>query len=176
MDQHGQGAAPPAGGLGARGGDRGVRRPAARVDPEGRQYPWAVSLLGNPRLPAAKQALLERRLQKTQAFLEGLPKRLGTRALKSREAILPRLDATLKRAHTRNLLTSHLVATGTTRKRERARGRPGAGAFCEPVPALHWTVDWQWRAAAIENAKWLGGSFPLITNDPPLTTARALRV
>jgi transposase len=155
---------------------RGVRRPYARVDPEGRQYPWDVYLLCNPRLQAEKQALLERRLQKTQAFLEGLPQRLGKRALKSREAILQLLDATLKRDHTRALLTYHIVATETTRKRYRARGRPGAGAFCEQVPEIHWTVDWQWLPAAIENAKSLGGYCPLITNDPTLTTASALSV
>jgi transposase len=155
---------------------RGFRRPYALVDPEGRQYPCYVYILCNPRLQAEKQALLERRLQKSQAFLEGLPKRLGKRALKSREPILQLLEATLKRYNTRDLLTYHIVATETTRKRYRARGRPGAGAVCEQVSESHWTVDWQWRPAAIENAKLLGGYFPLITNDPTLTTARALSV
>ena len=155
---------------------RGFRRPYALVDPAGRQYPCDVYILCNPRLQAEKQAVLERRLQKTQGFLEGLTKRLGKRALKSREAITQRLDTTLKRYHSRDLLTYDIVSTETTRQRYRGRGRPGAGAFYEEVSQVHWTVAWQWLPEAIEKAKWLGGYCPLITNDPTLTTARALSV
>jgi hypothetical protein len=49
---------------------------------------------------AGIQAQLEHRLRKTQAFLEGLPKRLGKRALKSREAIEQAREATLHRYRT----------------------------------------------------------------------------
>ena len=62
------------------------------------------------------------------------------------------------------------------RKRYQGRGRPGARASYEEIAAVHWTVEWQWLPAAIENAKLLGGYFPLITNDPTLTTARALSI
>jgi transposase len=86
------------------------------------------------------------------------------------------LEATLKRYHTEDLLTYRIVTTATTRKRYRARGRPGTGASYEEVSEVHWTVDWQWLPEAIDKAKLLGGYFPLITNDPTLTTARALSV
>jgi hypothetical protein len=48
--------------------------------------------LYNPRLQAEKPAHLERRLQKTQAFFAGLPKRLGKRAVKRREAIVQAVE------------------------------------------------------------------------------------
>jgi hypothetical protein len=73
--------------------------------------------LCNPRVQAAKQATLERRLQKTQGCLEGLPKRLGTRALTSWEAIAQALEATLKRYHPEDWLTDRIVATETPQKR-----------------------------------------------------------
>ena len=96
---------------------RGFRQPYALVDPEGRQSPGDVYSLCNPRLQAEKPAVLARRLQKTQAFLEGLTKRLGKRAWKRREAITPLLEATLKRYHTQDRLTYDLVSTETTRQR-----------------------------------------------------------
>jgi hypothetical protein len=37
-------------------------------------------------------------------------------------------------------------------------------------------VDWQWLPEVIDNAKWLGGYFPVLTTDPTLTTARALSI
>lgn len=155
---------------------RGFRRPYVLVGDNGQTYPCMVHILFNPRLQAEKQASLERRLQKTQAFLEGLPQRLGKRGLKSREAIEQALEATLKRYHTQNLLTYRIVSTETTRKRYRGRGRPGAGAVYEEVPEVHWTVEWQWCPEAIDRAKLLGGYFPLITSDPTLTTARVLSI
>jgi len=155
---------------------RGFCRPYALVDGEGRQYPCTVHLVFNPRLRSEKHASLERRLQKTQAFLEGLPKRLGKRALKSREAMEQALEAILKRYHTRDFLTYRLVPITTMRKQYRGRGRPGADASYAEVAQVQWTLEWQWCPEAIENAKWLGGYFPLITNDPTLTTARALHI
>ena len=156
-------------------GYRGFRRPYALVDPEGGQYPCDIHLF-NPRLQAEKQALLERRLQKTQVCLEGLTQRLGKRVLKSREAIEQALEATLKRYHTRDFLTYRIISTETARKRYRGCGRPRAGASYQEVTEVHWTVEWQWRPEAIDRAKWLGGSFPLITSDPTLTTARVLSI
>lgn len=155
---------------------RGFCRPYMLVDAERRQYPCAVHILCNPRLRAEKHAHLERRLQKTQTFLEGLPKRLGKRTLKSREAIVQVLEAIMRRYHTRDLLTYRLVETATTRKRYRERGRPAAEASYEEVSEVHWSVDWQGLPEAIENAKMLSGYFPLITNDPSLTTVQALDV
>jgi transposase len=155
---------------------RGFRRPYTLGASAGQQCPCEVHILCNPRLQAEKQMHLERRLQRTQVFLEGLPKRLGKRALKSREAIAQALEATLKRYHTGDLLTYRIVATETTRKQYRGRGRPGTGAFYEEVSEVHWTVEWQWLPDLIDKAKLLGGYFPLITNDSTLTTARALSI
>jgi transposase len=155
---------------------RGFRRPYVLVDAAGRQYPCEVHILCNPRLRAEKHVHLERRLQKTEAFLEGLPKRLGKRTLKSQEAIAQALEATLRQYHTGDLLTYRIVATVMTRKQYRGRGRPAAEAPYEEVSEVHWSVEWQWLQEAIETAKLLGGYFPLITNDPSLTTARALSV
>jgi len=155
---------------------RGFRRPYALGTPAEQSYPCEVHIVCNPRLRAEKQVHLERRLQKTQVFLEGLPKRLGKRALKSREAIAQALEATLKRYHTEDLLTYRIVATETPRKRYRGRGRPGADASYEEVSEVHWTVEWQWLPDLIDKAILLGGYFPLITNDPTLTTARALSI
>lgn len=155
---------------------RGFRRPYTLVDPAGKPYPCEVHIVCNPRLQAEKQAMLERRLQKTQAFLEGLPKRLGKRALKSREAIAHALDATLKRYHTEAFLTYWIVSTERMRKQYRGRGRPGAGASYDEVPEVYWTVEWQGLRDTIDTAKLLGGYFPLLTNDPMLTTARALSI
>jgi len=132
---------------------RGFRRPYVLVGEDGQTYPCVVHILFNPRLQAEKQAILERRLQKTQRFLEGLPQRLGKRALKSREAIEQALEATLKRYHTRELLTYRIAATETKRKRYRGRGRPRAGASYEEVAEGQWTVDWQWLPEAIDTAK-----------------------
>ena len=161
---------------GKQGWYRGFRRPYALVDAAGKQYPCEIHLVYNPRLQAEKQTSLERRLQKTQAFLEALPKRLGKRDLKRQEAIEQALEAMLKRYHTRDLLTYQIVSTTTLRKRYRGRGRPGAGTSYEEMTEVHWTVEWQWLPEAIENAKLLGGYFPLITNDPALTTGRALDI
>jgi hypothetical protein len=96
---------------------RGFCRPSRLVDAERRPYPGAVHILCNPRWRAEKHAHLERRLQKTQAFWEGLPKRLGKRTLKSPAAIAQVLEATVRRYHTRDLLTYRIVETTTTRKR-----------------------------------------------------------
>jgi hypothetical protein len=155
---------------------RGFRRAYMLVDPVGRQYPCDVHILCNPRLQDEKRANLERRLHKTQVFLAGLPKRLGKRALKSREAIEQLLEAVMKRYHTRDFVTYSITSTATMRKRYQGRGRPGARASYEEIAAVHWTVEWQWLPAAIENAKLLDGYFPLITNDPTLTTATALSI
>jgi len=155
---------------------RGVCRPYRLVDAERRPYPCAVHILCNPRWRAEKHAHLERRLQKTQTCLEGLPKRLGKRTLKSREASAPVLEAIMRRYQTRDVLTYRIVETATTRKRYRERGRPAAEASYEEVSEVHWSVDWQWLPEAIEHANMLSGYFPLITHDPSLTTAQALAV
>jgi hypothetical protein len=156
--------------------DRGCCRPSRLGDAERRQYPGAVPLWCNPRWRAETQAHLERRLQKTPAFWEGLPTRLGKRHLQSQAALAPVLEATRRRSQTRDVLTYRLVETTTTRTRSRARGRPAAEAFDAEVSAVHWSVDWQWLPAAIEHANMLRGSFPVITHDPSLTTAPALDV
>jgi hypothetical protein len=62
------------------------------------------------------------------------------------------------------------------RQRDQGRGRPRARASDEEIAAVHWTVAWPWLPAAIENAQVLDGYFPLITNDPTLTTATALSI
>jgi hypothetical protein len=153
---------------------RGFRRAYRLVDPMGRQYPGDVPIWCNPRLQDATRAHLERRLHKTQGCLAGLPKRLGKRALKSREAIAQRLEAVMKRDHPRDFVTYSSTSTATRRKRYQGRGRPGARASDEEIAAVHWTVAWQWLPAALENAQGLGGDCPLITNDPTLTPATAL--
>jgi hypothetical protein len=155
---------------------RGFRRAYRLVDPRGRQYPCDVHILCHPRLQDAKRANLERRLHTTQVCLAGLPKRLGKRALTSREAIEPLLEAVRKRYHTRDFVTYRITSTATMRKRYQGRGRPGARASYEEIAAVHWTVAWQWLPAALENAQLLGGYFPLITNDPTRTTATALSI
>lgn len=106
----------------------------------------------NPRWQAEKPGHLARRLQRTQVCLEGLPTRLGTRALTRREAIAQALEATLTRDHTGDWLTSRLVATETTRKPSRGRGRAGTGAFYEEGSAGHWTVHWPGRPDRIDQA------------------------
>lgn len=108
--------------------DRGFCRPYLLVDAERRPSPWAVQIVCTPRWRAEQQAHLERRRQKTQTCLEGLPKRLGKRPLKSREASAQVLEALRRRYPTRDVLTYRSVETATTRKRERERGRPAAEA------------------------------------------------
>lgn len=155
---------------------RGFCRPYTLVDSEDRPYPCHVHLVFHPRLRAEKQASLERRLHKTQTFLEGLPQRLGKRKLKSQEAIEQIVQATLKHYHTAEFVTYQIISTETMHKRDLGRGRPGPEASYKEVPQGQWRVQWQWNTSAIDKAHVLGGYFPLITCDLELTTAEAVSV
>lgn len=136
---------------------RGVRRPSVLRAPVGRQSSWEVHRVCHPRVQAET------------------PTRLGTRALPSREASAQLLDATLQRDHPRDVLTSRIVSTTTPRTRDQGRGRPGASASDEEAPEVHGSVEWPWLPDALEHATWLGGSCPVRTHDPTLTTASAGR-
>ena len=161
---------------GHEGWSGGFRRRSGRVAAAGRQDPGAVPIWCTPRWRAEQPAHRERRLQQTPACLEGLPTRLGKRTVTSPEASAPALDATVRRSHTGDWRTDRRVATGMTRQPSRGRGRPAAEAPSDAVSEGHWTGAGPWLPEAIATATWLGGSVPVLTHDPSLTTARALRV
>ena len=139
---------------------------------EGYRIIWVLSTAKAARDSASRQA----RIEAGAAAIDALAVRLaGPKCrLKTRVAIEEEAAALLARAGATRWITFTINDTTEETYRQERRGRPGANTHYRKHTRTRHTISWDTRLDVLAYDATTDGTFPLVTNDTPMTDADVL--
>jgi transposase len=129
------------------------------------------------RLFARKNQSLTQRLERTKAALQTLRGKLNRYQLKTRDAIDTACAAILQKFQTTGFVTVSVTNTPQTSYKYAKAGRPSPGDERIEVVTDHFDLTYAVDEQAVEDARYRGGYYALLTNVPQteLSLAEAMR-
>jgi len=147
--------------------NRGFEIPL-NIEHENKDYPFRMIILFDHGLLNRKHRTLKNRVEKTQNAFKDLSKRLNKYKLKTHEAIDKACASILKKYHTNDFFRYRIKNDPIITYKNKKAGRPERNKKAEKmaVSTDHFSVELIFAQSAFQNALYLCGYYPLITNKP----------
>jgi transposase len=147
--------------------NRGFETPL-NIKYENKVYPFRMVILFDHGLFARKRRTLKNRVEKTQNTFQDLSTKLNKYKLKTYEAIDKACASILKKYHTKDFFRYQIKNNPIITYKNKRPGRPARNKKVEKtaIRTDHFSLELIFDESAFQNALYLCGYYPLITNKP----------